>query len=225
MSRLQLEELRDAVMAGLSDKLLRRGWSPVLDSDGEEEVSFARQENPELCFQVGVHSVLRSSGVILYPSLGVQHPETSQLVLRFMGLSDDPGLCSFGCALSDRVFGAGIEVAPYTRWTVSSSETLPAVIETLCRDVDSHGMPFFSEFRGLDDLILRLQEGPGDQMRNGHLAVMSALSGRDEQALNAISLYVNEARQQEGPLAEQSWRFAEAFSRHFGVGRSLVSND
>lgn len=198
----------------MSQELTLRGWTPI-DSEGP---IFILRESVEVEFQFAPRMSKLSSGILLLPALGVRHPETSRLVTKFYGLvADNVGVCSFGRGLAHLMSRYGHISDITTRWLVLDSTSVDSVVETLCVDLESYGLPFFREFRTLDDVIHRFEQESLDQFLLGHLGVSYALRNSLRQAIDALGRYANIASTQQPPLSTQSWRFVRSFIDHFSI--------
>ena len=173
---------------------------------------------------------LNASGdgpVSFQPSVGVRHPETSQLYVKFRGLPPEPevsfGVCSVGRGLADLLGRDGQRVAPSLRWRLSEESDVARVADLMVSDLLGDGLPFLRTLSSAVDVFLHLEN---DQFRyqalDGHLAIVAALLGRQGPALSALRSYAGEASRQHDPARSHTWNFVSSYVAHFGIGDELI---
>jgi hypothetical protein len=176
------------------------------------------QGSPELLYQLSIGLEVRSFGIVMYPMLGVQHPEASRLARQFLGLPPGigAGISIFGRSLPDLLREHGREVIPSTRWLIHSAEDVAPVTDVCRQDIEFYGIPFLQRFRTIGDVIFHLERQQPSQQNNGLLAITRALAGSFTEASVALRAYAAEAQSQQPPMSTQSWRFVQLFTEHFG---------
>lgn len=206
----------------LASRLRESGWRLDADVLEPDYRTYIRDEG-EVIFQFGVSFNRNRAN----PSLGVQHPRTSELVAKFHRRPDPPertaSVCSVGASLTDLVRRASPELDVLFRWHVADVQDMGRVVGLICEDLESVGIPFLESVASLTRIVDHLSANDKRyQALNGHLAIAAALLGRTAVASDALADYMNQARPQTGPIAEQSRTFVAEYVLHFGMGHTVT---
>jgi hypothetical protein len=217
-----LQSLKEQCTSLLADGLISLGWKRAARNRDLFYSPVPEVLVPQ--FQAN-GTVDRFGGSVTFlPTLGVRHPEASDLETRFLGLSvkDNRFVAIHGCGLVDLL--PEIDPRLATRWRASSQETATETASRILDDFSRYGLPFYGEFSDVTDVIRYLNSLDRSQEQNGKLAILNAISGYYPEALVALGDYADIARSQSPPISVQSENFVKSFVEHFGLGESLLLN-
>ena len=156
------------------------------------EPGFSMAGPAGLRYNVSLNLSQAEAGIRMLPALGVEHVETSRLVIQFKGLPA-ARLSTFGRALADLLKDGGYPSSPFARWLMESAADGPAVADRFLEDMQMYGMPFFRSFSNLDDILVQLRQRRRNNPTDYALTVALALAGERADAIAVLRDIATEA--------------------------------
>ncbi len=184
-------------------------------SAGGEEIRFDLVKANDIVYSLYPNLIADSDRVRLAPAVSVRSDLASQLYGLFFELYGTAA-GAIGSTLSELLSARGIEF-PETRWLASSEDDIKPMVARFCSDVAEFGLPFVQPYTTLSDIIEYLIQVGVDEYKRPYLAVMYAVDGRLEDALEELR-HVKLAADQEPPLVSSETNcFINNFLRHYHV--------
>jgi hypothetical protein len=218
----RMSSLMDGCVSVLGEMLASIEWTRV----SRRHDVFRHVAPGTLVWQLAANGTTdrRTGSVSFLPALGVRHSEAADIEGDFLGLpkSSSRFTATTGCGLMDLLPSDGPKVSE--RWCVSDDAEIEQVMAIVSEDFSRYGLSFYQRFASVDSLVEYLSGHGRTQDQNGKLAILYALSGCAEDALSALSDYVDVAKRQSPPISVQSWKFVKSFVGRFDIGESLLNN-